>query len=532
MPDAWRGEDARRDPGPEASPCPAIVPSPFHRSRGWLDPAKRAAGTARHAARRPAVVRSKEWDAARSRQARSVVATAVDPCSDAPEGRGELGQISGGEDFARLPGVTRSGAQPTRSATTQGNPVARASLTTRPHLRLNRSAEPGNRPRHTRAPAPIWFRKPAHAARSPSRSASARQAVISSPVPTTSTLARDPRPAIARIRSSGRFFGSSLPTKRTTKAWGSSPQEARAAIRAAGARWGDDVRAKSSLSTAWGASKTRAWIDAKMSEILARARSHAQVAIEQMEQPPRPHAPDGAAPSRRPVAQMRIAPVQGGNAGAAARPERPHQRDGVPPWDQGHVGTALLEGRADLGDVEAPEPFAVNALAMPRGAQDAASVALDERRVPLKRHAEPHALLGGGGLGPIQDRQIQLGAMRGDVAKPGRVVLHRVRQHDGQADRAITRRSSIGLPRTATRALARAPGSPPAFRPGRRRRTLRTAQWLAHARRDLRIRSPRLRLPLAHRREPPYPLASPPAAARPSTAGSGPGRSISADSSR
>ena len=52
--------------------------------------------------------------------------------------------------------------------------------------------------------------------------------------------------------------------------------------------------------------------------------------------------------------------------GAAARPERPHQRDGVPPWDQGHVGPALLEGRADLGDVEAPEPFAVHALARPR----------------------------------------------------------------------------------------------------------------------------------------------------------------------
>ena len=44
---------------------------------------------------------------------------------------------------------------------------------------------------------------------------------------------------------------------------------------------------------------------------------------------------------------MRIAPVQGGNAGAAARPERPHERDRVPPRDQGHVGAALLEGRTD-----------------------------------------------------------------------------------------------------------------------------------------------------------------------------------------
>ena len=152
----------------------------------------------------------------------SVVASALDPRSDAPEGRGELGQIPGGEDLARLPGChqIRRAAHPVGDDAGQSRRQGLVDdqaprLITRqdqaighgvgpPQLRLIQEAGPGRA-----EPQPIRLRSAGR---------------LSSPAPTTSTLARDPRPAIARIRSSGRFFGSSLPTKRTTKALGSSPR--------------------------------------------------------------------------------------------------------------------------------------------------------------------------------------------------------------------------------------------------------------------------------------------------------------------
>ena len=78
-------------------------------------------------------------------------------------------------------------------------------------------------------------------------------------------------------------------------------------------------------------------------------------------------------------------------------------------------------------------------------------VAVEQRRIPFERQIEARTLLIRPGPGRIHDRQLDFGTVRGDVAKPRRVVLHGVRLHNRQPDRCYAHRSSPSstLPRRA-----------------------------------------------------------------------------------
>ena len=148
------------------------------------------------------------------------------------------------------------------------------------------------------------------------------------------------------------------------------------------------------------------------------------------------------------------------------------------PGMQRHVRVALEDGRADLGDVEPPEVAAVDAVARARRPHDPAAVALGERHVPVELPAEPHPLLRRSRPGRVEDGEVDLGAVRGDVAEPGRSVLHRVGEHGGQPHGPVHARDGPGGRPPASSASAaltgdRRPdrGLRPACRPARRRRT-------------------------------------------------------------
>ena len=99
-------------------------------------------------------------------------------------------------------------------------------------------------------------------------------------------------PAIAAIRSNGRFLVIELADEGDDEGVLVEPKpKRRAAARPSGVWYGAAAGRTERSSTACGASKTRQGVDVEPAQILARARPHAQVAIEEPEQEPRSRDP-------------------------------------------------------------------------------------------------------------------------------------------------------------------------------------------------------------------------------------------------
>ena len=206
----------------------------------------------------------------------------LDPCS---EGR-RRGSHQSSVEISPVSQVSpgRRAAHLSRDA---GQSVARASLATRPHV--SSLGGTSNQPGIAR-PSSDWFgsRPMPRGPADPPPSAGRHQLSV-----TTSTLAHDPRPAIARIRSSG-ASSNQLADEETTKAEARAPGNPRRHPRA-GARWAMMSR-EEPLSTAWARRRPGTPEMVRYS----RARSHAHVVGTDG---PSSSALQTAPPSRQPVAQ-------------------------------------------------------------------------------------------------------------------------------------------------------------------------------------------------------------------------------------
>src|SRR3989442_365008 len=152
---------------------------------------------------------------------------------------------------------------------------------------------------------------------------------------------------------------------------------------------------------------------------------------------------------------MRVAGIQNGEIVPSARLQRANVKRGVPARHEYDVGLRRQERGARLVRLDAPEIATPETIVFCGLTKDDGLIPGAEWYVPLKRPTEADALLCRGRRRAVENCQLHRGCVRRDVAKPRRVVLHRVREHNGQAGWFHGRACSIDT-RSNPRAIRRA----------------------------------------------------------------------------
>src|SRR5262245_1091787 len=189
--------------------------------------------------------------------------------------------------------------------------------------------------------------------------------------------------------------------------------------------------------------------DAEVTQIFAAPGAHTEITVEHLECHPRAQRAEMTTKTDRTRCEIAIAPVQDRNPSAPACGDRTQVERRMPTWHDDDVRTRLCDRACDESHIHTAKTLRLETTASRRWLKDAMGITIGKRHVPLERFTEADALLVGRWRRRIQDGEIDVPTMSGDMAEERRHVLHRVGLHE--RDPATHRHAAIRSQTLASR---------------------------------------------------------------------------------